>query len=1209
MLSRAKFIIAAACLLAAAAPVRAAVTSVTVTAYSTGSVNVAWAGGSSPYIAVLSTSAAFAGYVSSGSVAALAAAYPGLNPDTTYYFKVKSSIDADAAYLSTRTVTRVATPSGLYSVPEYFTAQSSRTAIVTIGWNTNNNPEATVYEVAYNSGGADTVAPYINPLGSPIDIAGLDANTLYNFKVRARSSNGSATAYTAVISTATPALRLSGLSDQVFQTSATVSWTPVDSAVQAQDSEGYSLDYSLSPSMSSPVAWTTADPSVSARTLTPLAANTTYYYRAGTLNISGLANVEATRVFTTLSPAPAGLTRGAVTEGSAAFSWTALAPAEAMGYRLEAATGTFAAGEIVHSSTVYSAAQNSLTIVTLDSNTTYYFRVAGLNSAYAPNYGSRLSTVTLAQTVDAGFVTVAAEPQAITASFIPLPGTPQAFAAEGYLLQGSTTNFSGGTVYSSATYEYREYQQSLTLTGLAPNNTYYLRLGSLNWQRTPNFSVLGSTRTGFPGNLAGVSLDNVWSSSAAVSFTPGIAAEGHVAEASVHRFFNTVAASSASPSGAISNLVIQGLSPNTTYYFRAGALYNGATVYSNTYPDYRQTLPLPLGGLAFAGVFRSSVTVNWDPLTNASQATSAESYLLQASTSPAFTGTLFSSATLNIGLDRLTIIGLSPNTSYYFRAGTVNLENSVNYTVTPATATLANPPVKQTSAITPVTMTVKWLTNGNPPDTRYLVELDNDALFTSMEPSSTTVLSSATFSGLTPNTTYYSRVTAVNRLNRAIPAVNFDPYATSAYDPEYAPFLASEVGVSSLTARWNNVVPPVNPAGTYYQAWISSNTDFTGTVHSSVTLNLSAAFTGLLSDTSYHMRVSALNLTGVPSDPPVELGTALTRPATAYALPKAEAFFDMMTDGFSLRWEPNGNSSHTVYYVEASTRENNFSTIISSRLVNSLSCTFSDLAIDTTYWLQIQARGQSGLQSAFVDAGSTRTLLSSQGNALALQEATVSLETSYGTISVLLPSGAIGGSTRLTIMPSTFTLAGPASAVSQLTPTGIGLVINHFPPTLVLGAITITLPYRIADLPPGIDRARLVLALYDEANAVWVPLPSVSDTANNLVVGQTWHLSTFQLMQSNPGTGLSAVKIYPNPYRPNSVSDVMHFANLPAGARVKIYTFLGELVRSLKADVNGMAHWDGNNDAGRAAASGVYIAFIRSSDKKSSKSFKVALER
>jgi hypothetical protein len=112
-----------------------------------------------------------------------------------------------------------------------------------------------------------------------------------------------------------------------------------------------------------------------------------------------------------------------------------------------------------------------------------------------------------------------------------------------------------------------------------------------------------------------------------------------------------------------------------------------------------------------------------------------------------------------------------------------------------------------------------------------------------------------------------------------------------------------------------------------------------------------------------------------------------------------------------------------------------------------------------------------------------------------------------------------------------------------------------------------------------------------------------------VVTAQTWHLSTFQLMQSNPGVGLGEVKIYPNPYRPNSASDVMHFANLPPNGRVKIYTFLGELVRSLRADVNGAALWDGNNDAGREAASGVYIALTQTADRKSSKSFKVALER
>ena len=141
------------------------------------------------------------------------------------------------------------------------------------------------------------------------------------------------------------------------------------------------------------------------------------------------------------------------------------------------------------------------------------------------------------------------------------------------------------------------------------------------------------------------------------------------------------------------------------------------------------------------------------------------------------------------------------------------------------------------------------------------------------------------------------------------------------------------------------------------------------------------------------------------------------------------------------------------------------------------------------------------------------------------------------------------------------------------------------------------------------SRDKLILALFDETNQLWVPLPSASDTANNRVIGQTWHLSTFQIMLGQSEAGLTGVKIYPNPYRPSSVSDVMHFTNMTPFARIRIYTFLGELVREIKADVNGMAHWDGLNDDKRKVASGIYIAFIQTGDKKTSRSFKVAVER
>jgi len=1214
MFPRVKTLLAAACLLAACVPARATNLAPFVSQTSTGSANFAWTAAGGPYTTVLSTSPSFTPAQTNAAQAAASVGYPGLAPNTTYYFKVKITAEADTQYTQVSTATRAATPSGIYSLSTYFTADSSQTAAITVGWGTGGNPEYTRYELLYADNAGFTASSAVAGGYPPVMAGGLDANTTYYFKVRALGLNGAATPYTGLISTSTLAMRLTGVGHTVHETTAAVSWNALnDAGVQALRSQGYRLNYSPNASMLPPVTWTTADPAVTSRDLAGLLLNTTYYYQAGALNHPGLPNLLEVRSFTTLGAQPQGLARLAVADGSARLGWTPLPAADAMGLRLEASTSNFSGG-VIESSASYVAGLSALTITTLYPNTTYYFRAASLNTAYAPNYGSRLSSVTLALPVSADLTWPHAYPHEVVLDFIPLQAAPQQFACEGYRLEASTAPFgSGGAVLSSVTYSFQDTFRSLAVAGLAANTTYYLRLGTLNWERTPNYTLLPSTRTGFPLPLSGVTLDTVWSSSAALSYTPNAAAQRHVAQASTHRFFGSIAAEASTANPALTSLAVEGLDENTLYYFRVGALYNGATIYTEAAPLYRQTLPKQLAGVTAPGVYQSSVTVSWSPLTGATQADAAERYLLEAAANPSFAPVLFSSGTANINLDRLTLTGLASNASYYFRAGTINLEGYVNYAPVQSTATLCSPPVQQVFNLTPNSMTPRWLFNTNPPDTRYLVEIDDNSDFSPILASSVTVLSSATFSGLGPNTTYYTRVTAINRLNRAIPPVTFAAMATAAYPP--AALAATGVTNFGLTTNWGT--GGNTPLVTWYTAYISSSSDLSGLVLSSTTLGLSASFTGLVSDASYYLRVSALNLTGVPTDPATDLGAALTLPTTPYIVSADQTFFDPMIDGFSVRWEPNGNSSHTWYYVQASTSPD-YSVVNSSRLVNALSCTFADLSIDTTYWVRVQARGQAGVQTAYSPQPpypsapdverSTRTLFSSQKTATAQTTNEITLETSYGTISVLLPQGSIGSSTRLLLAPVTV-FAPPLSAVSALTPTGIGISLTYFPPTLVRSAITVSIPYRLSDLPAGIDRARLVIALYDEANAVWVPLPSVSDTANNRVTGQTWHLSTFQLMQSQPETGLAGVKIYPNPYRPNSVSDVMHFTNLPALAKVRIYTFLGELVRTLKADINGMVHWDGRNDDGRKAASGVYIAFIQTKDKTAGRSFKVALER
>ena len=1171
-----------------------------------------WTNTGAPFVAALSTSANFSAVLSTGTPAANTTTYLNLNQNTTYYFRVKSKAESDSAYAinSISTATWVAAPSGLYFISSFFTADSQSAAGANIGWNVNGNPEWTAYDLQYSKNPGFTPSAISQQGYPPVILGGLDTNTTYYFEVRARGVPGTATPYTPGLSTATLAVNLSDVSDQIFETSATLTWTPV------LNSEGYRvhlsttyLDIALNPPATT--YWQTPLSATSSKVLAPLTRNTVYYYRVGTLNWNGAADLTGTRGLTTLAAKPQNLVRLAVTDGSAALGWTAMpaspASASAFGYQLEASTANFSQGATVISSTSYGVARSTLSITTLDPNTTYYFRTSSLNADLAPNYTASQSSVTLSLALSANpeLTSVYPAAQSLTVTFWPLIPEPQAFSCEGYRLEATTGAFGGSApVFSSVTYDNQT--DSMTLTGLAPNNVYQLRIATLNPELTPDYTVLPSTRTGIPPHLTGVALTNVWSSSAAITFAPGTAAEGYVAQASVDRFFQAAAISSATADTAATGLVITNLDPNTTYYYRAGSLYNGATIYTNTVPDMRETLPLLVGGLDIPAVYYSSVTMSWTPLAYSPQKNTAEGYLLEVSAAPGFAAVLASSRTYTIGLDRLSIGGLAPNTSYYFRSGTFNEQGYVNYTTVQATSTLANPPLPQVFGLTPDSINLTWDPHSNPSDTRYLVEMDNDAGYTSPLPSSTTVISSATFSGLAPNTTYYSRVTSINRLGRPTPAVDFLPMATGAYDP--LPDTPAGIGVTGLTARW---LPSLNtPLITNYRVQISSNTDFSGTVLSSVTKNLSAGFDGLVSNASYYMRVSALNLSGVPTQPAVPLPAALTLPTTAYILAPEDTFSGLMTDGFSVKWANNGNSSFTVYNVQASTASD-FSVINSSLSVRAETCTFVNLLINTAYWVQVQAKGQAGALSDFRTAGSVSTLLSSQMSAVAMDANTITLETSYGEISVLLPQGSIGGSTRLTLTPSTFTLPSPLSAVSQLAPTGVGLVVTYFPPTLILNAITVTLPYRISDLPLAMraDRTKLILALYDEANRVWVPLPSVSDTARNRVIAQTWHLSTFQIMQAQPEAGLAKVKIYPNPYRPNSVSDVMHFTNMTSFAKVKIYTFLGELVREIHADVNGMAHWDGLNTAGRKAASGVYIAFVQSQDKKSSKSFKVALER
>ncbi len=1202
------------CLLAAAASLHAQNLNPVNSAADTTTLSFSWtAGGAASYVIALAPSTApdFSVVSATGPLSAITTTYVNLAQDTSYYFRVKHATDTDSAYSPGNQLlafTHAAAPSGAEFDSGSFTSESSAAAKVGISWLVNGNPDWTAYLLEYSTHpGLVPGRSTQRPGGAPVDLGGLEANTSYYFRVQAQNLEGVLSAPTGIISTATLALSLSYVDEAVSETSTTISWLPLDTGPQSQRAEGYKLALSDSETMTPPLSvWSTANNYSSSSTLTGLARNSEYYYEIGTLNINGAVNSEdIIRKFTTLASAT-NLTLLTRSSQTARLGWNALpqAPpsASAAGYILEASSTNFSGGVSLTTST-HEVLLSTLTVPGILANTTYYFRVGTLNMADYPNYSARLATITLSVPLSANLLTSDVTKSTIKVTLTaPLPAGPQENSCEGYLLQASSINFSGGSVVHSSS-SYSNATNSLNLAGLRPHTVYHLRMGTLNWDGTPNFTVLPDTMTLVSDALSSAPIYAVWETSAAVSFT-SLNSDGYVLEASTQPAFIPVAASSATADPGAAGLTVSGLDENTIYYFRAGALYNGATVYTLTTPSSLSTLAQRLGSPILKGVFHSSVTVSWSRLTADSQKNNAESYRLEASTSSDFNPVASSSSTFNTLLSTLTALSLSPNTSYYFRAVTLNWDGAGNYAYAASTSTLAAAPVQlEFTGQTTGQMTVNWSTASNPPDTRYVVRFSSNSGFSAPVYSSVTLNSYATFTDLEPNTTYYPEMTALNRLDIPEGPQLFSAMATLAFDPVPAAF--SVLGVSSVTLNWG---AGANPAGTFFLAQVSSGSGFAYPVLSSVTQALSATFSGLVPNASYYLQVAAQSHTGIPTTP-VPLGTALTLPATAFILSAADTFSSVMTDGFILNWSDSGNSSLTIYDIEASTAGDfNASASSAAASVQGLTHAFGGLLLDTTYWVRIQSRGQAGAVADFVTAGSVQTLLSNVANALVTKDNTVTLQTSYGLISVLMPYGSLGGSTRITIRPIS-TFPPPESAVAAMRPTGIGVEVSVFPPVLILNQIIITLPYRPADLPAGVDRSRLVLALYDSAKGLWVPLPAVSDTANNKVTAQTWHLSTFQLMEMPTQVSLEDVRVYPNPFKPSSVSGVMHFDNLPPYATVKLYTFLGELVQELTADINGATYWDGNNASGRKAASGVYIALLKTEDKKSKKVVKVVIER
>ncbi len=794
---------------------------------------------------------------------------------------------------------------------------------------------------------------------STLTITGLSAHTSYYFRVGGINHNG-------VVNFATIGVGMTTVGDApvnpaitaVHLSSITVGWTDVLNnngyVLEADDNAGFGSVNASS---------TTFDGQLTALSVQGLNPNTTYYVRAGALYNGATVYSVTTPVSTaTLSSVLSGAQVYAIHASSLTLNWLPFTSGSgagtAIGYRIEASSTGFAPGTVIYSSTTFDVAQSTLHVTGLDVATIYDLRVGALNWNVVPNFiapsGSPATT---------GVGSPPGNPTITMAAISSMTVTWADVADNtGYVVQASTWNAFSGTLLSTATVDADALSLSFDTGQLTANTTYYLRAGALYGPATAyalTTPTSTSTLTTFLSGAQFASVGVTYVRAHWLAFAAGSGAgtaEGYWLQASADSAFSSIAGSSRTYDVALSTLQIGGLIPATTYYLRVGALNHHQVPNFVTLAGSTVTLRTPTPtGLAGTAVDVSAINWAWGAVSGASE------YRLYLATSPT---TMVYSGIANSYLET----GLSTNTAYGRVVSAVlsGVESDLSAGVTTYTKA-ATPGQPAFSNVMFTSFTATWPVNGNPAGTRYEISSSTDSNFSGAV--STPVVfadnfttNSTDFLSLTPGTTYYVRLRAINGDDQFTTAFSVTGSTVTRGVPVPQNLTATALGVSSMSWTWTAI-----PQATSYRLYMATSPTTLVTTAASAAVDE----VGLSTNTLYSRVVSAV-ISGVEG--------AVSASASAYtkaAVPSAPAISGVSYTSFTVTWSAGGNPAGTRFEVSRSTDD--FTADISTPIAfasnfTNTTTTFTGLVPNTTYYVRLRAINGDGLfVTAFTATASTQT--------------------------------------------------------------------------------------------------------------------------------------------------------------------------------------------------------------------------------------------
>ncbi len=472
-----------------------------------------------------------------------------------------------------------------------------------------------------------------------------------------------------------------------------------------------------------------------------------------------------------------------------------------------------------------------------------------------------------------------------------------------WLEYGTNPSLSNGL---SAGFDTISYPQSLDasffapVSSLAPGTTYYFRAVAKNTFGTSHGTIKSFSTTGTPPPPPG-SAPLVTTNAATSIDTSGATVNGSVnpkgsqtsawfewGQTSSLGNFTFQEALGSGTSDVSVNDVISGLSPNTTYYFRAAAQNSFGIRYGSILSFTTQ-----------GGQPGSAPTVTTESATGVGQTFAT----MKGTVNPngSFTNVWFEYGTsLNLGStigtqsigsgnSPLAVVfsfqNLSPNTTYYFRAVAANTNGKTHGSIlsftTQASHAQGSAPTATTHSAFSVTQnsaTLQGTVNPNGLAADALFEwgtsfgsLGNFTGFQSAGSGSGNVTVTASLTGLAPNTTYYFRIVGQNGIGTAFGSIlSFTTLSGPVGGSSAAPSVGtnSTTGVGFASATVNGVA---NPNSSFTSGWFEYGTTQSlgnsighqglGTGNSSI--HFSFSFLNLSPNTTYYFRAVAQNSYGI----------------------------------------------------------------------------------------------------------------------------------------------------------------------------------------------------------------------------------------------------------------------------------------------------------------------------------------------------------